>query len=339
MTDLDPMLREAMARVRGPINPRPSLIDVRRRARRHNRRRMTLTAGVVACTGVATAALIIRRDSTGSSAVGVADETTAPAGVTPTTIYLPNVNGSTTTSIPGVPVVNVSPGMVWDALQNATADPSGAALDLGSVDDIARREMPTAAQFGCTAPECQAMFAYLVWHEIAPIFGFADVVEMQAANPNIDFSVPPVDGAALNTAYSPPVVTTVPFGDNETPTTISLFEGVVLLDAGAPAGAMEDAFQRLAGYDRTIVPSTGKASEQTMVMPIGDNAPMASAVGGLFGVDGFDTWDPSFLGSPVQGMVAVVIGADYWDRVQGAPATTTTNVVEATASSTTSIGP
>ena len=35
----------------------------------------------------------------------------------------------------------------------------------------------------------------------------------------------------------------------------------------------------------------------------------------MFGIDGFDTWDPSFLGTQIQGMVAVVIGPDYWDRV------------------------
>lgn len=183
------------------------------------------------------------------------------------------------------------------------------------------------------------MFTYVVWHEFALMLGYGgDIRSMQAMNPNVDFSVPPTESTSLVTAYSPPVATTYP---NDTSTTLSMFEGVVLLDAGAPAGAMEDAYQRLAGYDRVIVPSTGKASEQTMVMPIGDNSPMAYAVGGLFGIDGFDTWDPSYLGSPVQGMVAVVIGADYWDRVQGAPATTTTNVVvEATAySTTTSIGP
>ena len=106
----------------------------------------------------------------------------------------------------------------------------------------------------------------------------------------------------------------------------------MLIDGGAPAGAMEDAYQRLAGYDRTIVPGTGKTVEQTELMPIGDNIAMATAVGGVLGIDGFDTWDPSFTASPVQGMVAVVIGPDYFDRVQnlGPPPTAT---------STTSVGP
>ena len=61
---------------------------------------------------------------------------------------------------------------------------------------------------------------------------------------------------------------------------------------------MEDAYQRLAGYDRTIVPGTGKTVEQTVLMPIGGNTAMATAVGELFGIDGFDTWDPSFLATP-----------------------------------------
>ena len=73
MTDLDPMLREAMTHVRGPVNARPSLTDVRRRARRRNRRRMSATVGVVACAGVATTALIIRRDCAELSAGGPGD--------------------------------------------------------------------------------------------------------------------------------------------------------------------------------------------------------------------------------------------------------------------------
>ena len=95
---------------------------------------------------------------------------------------------------------------------------------------------------------------------------------------------------------------------------------------------MEDAYQRLAGYDRTIMPGNGKTVEQTLLMPIGDNIAMATAVGGVLGIDGFDTWDPSFLATPIQGMVAVVIGPDYFDHVQNCVNRATT------AASTTSIG-
>ena len=89
---------------------------------------------------------------------------------------------------------------------------------------------------------------------------------------------------------------------------------------------MDDVYQRLAGFNRTIVPSSGKTAAQSEIMPIADTGAMAAAVGNLLGIDGFDTWDPSFVADPVQGMVAVVIGPDYWDRVQHAspPATTTT---------------
>lgn len=300
---------------------------------------MAATAGVVACTGVATVALIIRRDGVAPRSVASPADSTL-AGELPSTNYLPDGGETTTTA---VAFEQVHAWMVWEALSSAQTDPSGAALNIQrpSLDPSTAEVMPTADQFGCTTPVCQAMFTYVVWHEIARRLGFADVYEMQAANPTVDFSVPPVEGQELQTAmFSGPTVSTTILNGNETATTVSIFEGVILLDAGAPAGAMEDAYQRLAGYDRTIVPSTGKASEQTMVMPIGGNGPMASSVGGLLGIDGFDTWDPSYLGSPIQGMVAVVIGADYWDRVQGAPATSTTNVVvEPTAfSATTSIG-
>ena len=126
--------------------------------------------------------------------------------------------------------------------------------------------------------------------------------------------------------------TTVVDPINETPTTISLFDGIMLIDGGAPAGAMEDAYQRLNGYNRVIVPGIGKTVEQTMVMPIGGNDALATAVGGVFGIDGFDTWDPSFIGTQIEGMVAVVIGPDYFDRVGQA------STVPTAVSSTTSIG-
>ena len=96
---------------------------------------------------------------------------------------------------------------------------------------------------------------------------------------------------------------------------------------------MEDAYQRLIGYNRTIVPGSGKLVEQTMLMPIGLGQPMASALGDLFGITDFEPWDPSLVASPVEGMVAVVIGPDYWDLVQNLPPTTTT------VAATTSIGP
>jgi hypothetical protein len=155
---------------------------------------------------------------------------------------------------------------------------------------------------------------------------------MQSANPNIDFSVPPVDGDVVqsNSSFSAvPAIgdasTTTTSNDpnNETPTTISLFDGVVLIDGGAPAGAMDDAYGRLPGYNRVIVPGSGKTVKQTIVMPIGGNDALATAVGGVFGIDGLDTWDPSFIGTPIQAMVAVVIGPDYFDRVGGAATTTT----------------
>jgi hypothetical protein len=96
---------------------------------------------------------------------------------------------------------------------------------------------------------------------------------------------------------------------------------------------MEDAYQRLAGYNRTIVPAAGKVVGQTVLMPIGPGQPMAAALGDLFGINKFESWDPSLIASPVEGMIAIVIGPDYWDLVQTVPPTTTT------IAPTTSIGP
>jgi hypothetical protein len=291
---------------------------------------MAATAGAVACTGVATAALIIRRDST---SVSVSSPTDSSDLVVASTTYDPAVGGTTTTFV--TPQQTIDASFVWDALSNVQFDPSASGL-VYPASSVSVDVMPTAEMFGCTTQECGAMFNYIVWHEIAHVLGFFDLQQMQGMNSRIDFGQPPHAGDVLQSVYSSyagglpattiPATTIVISGDgvNETPTTLGIFDGIILIDGGAPDGAMEDAYQRLAGYDRTIIPGNGKTFEQTMLMPIGDNIAMATAVGGALGIDGFDTWDPSLLATPIQGMVAVVIGPDYFDRVQNLPSTTNT---------------
>jgi hypothetical protein len=329
MNDLDPLLHEAMANVKGPVDLHPSIRDVHRRARRHHRRRMVATVGAVACTGVATAALIIRRDST-SSATDSSDLVVA------STTYPPFVGGSTTVPVPSQTTIDAF--FVWDALANIHSDPSAAGLAYPT-DDVNADQMPTAEMFGCTTQGCGAMFNYVVWHEIARLLGFFGVPEMQEMNPGVDFGRLPRAGDVLQSVYSSyagglPATTTASTivlpGVNETPTTIGIFDGVILIDGGAPAGAMEDAYQRLAGYNRTIAPGTGKTVAHTEVMPIDSNTAMAVPVGQLFGVDRFDPWDPTMVATPMQAMVAVVIGPDYFDLVQN---------VSTAVSTTTSIAP
>jgi hypothetical protein len=326
MTDLDPLLREAMASVRKPVDARPSLTDVRRRARRRTHRRMAVTAGAVACTGVATAALIIRRDSILSPGAGTS--ATLPEGAPTTMVYLPAGELSTTTVYPAS-TMTITATVVWDALGNAQYDPSGSGRPIEPPDQAAVDVMPTAQQFGCTSGDCAAMFTYVVWHEIAKTLGFGDVVAMQAANPAIDFSKPPVEGDVLESPYIP-FLTPTGGGDVTTTSLISATSSVALIDGGAPSGAMDDAHQRLAGYNPTIVAGTGKTVEQTMIMPIHDTGSIAAAVAGQLGLDGFDTWDPSFAAGPVVGVVAVIVGPDYFDRVHTpvptAPVTTTTTI-------------
>lgn len=222
--------------------------------------------------------------------------------------------------------------MVWSALQSVRADPAGAGIAWPA--EIVTDQMSAAEMFGCTKVECDAMFNYIVWNGVAESLGFSDVRQMQDMNSAIDFTQPPIARDVLRSVYSSFVAlpTTTIDPNILTPTTVSLFDEVILIDGGAPNGAMEDAYQRLAGYNRTFVPGIGRTFEQTLLMPVGDNTAMATAVGGLLGLDGFDTWDPSLVATPMQAMVAVVIGPDYFERVQGAtpttstPATTTTIV-------------
>lgn len=207
MSDLDPLITEAMARVKGPTEARPSISDVHRRARRHNRRRMTATVGALACTGVATAALVIRRDSTSTrvASSGETDATDAPFGtLAPTTVYLPGMDGisPTTTMVPPLPAQRtIDPSFVWDALSRLQDDPSAAGLVFPS-DSLDADVMPTASMFGCATEECGAMFNYIVWHEIAAVLGFFDIPQMQAMNNGIDFTQLPRAGDVLQTVYS-----------------------------------------------------------------------------------------------------------------------------------------
>lgn len=315
MTDLDPLLHEAMARIRGPVNARPSLVDVRRRARRRNQRRVGLTAGALACAGLATTVVVVRSGATHPGAVShkTQPSATAPGAATP--------NAATPTStIYPAPTLTIDPASVWYALRSARVDPSGVALDMRPADLAAAKLMPTPQQFGCATEPCLTLYNYVLWHEMARLLGFLDVYGLQGANPEVDFSQPPHEGDVLRSNPEPGAdsgvdSTVIPNGVDETPTTIGLFDGVMLVDAGAPVGALEDAYGRLNGYNRTIVPGSGKTVVQTELMPIGGNIALATAVGGLLGIDGFATWDPSFLATPIQGMVAVVIGPDYYDRV------------------------
>ena len=300
MTDLDPLLHDAMA-TRSWAGERPTIAD--RRASPGAPPQppaMTATVGVVACTGVATAALIIRRDSgSGTASVSAAADST-PGGRHSADDVPARGHGVATTTVFGLAGHDDhASGGVGCVVERPLRPLGRGSRRSGAVDQTAADVMPTAEQFGCSSPECEAMFNYVVWHEIAnPARIRLDVVRCRTANPSIDFSQFRRRRAMWCRRRTP--ATSLPptiDPNNETPTTISVFEGVMLIDGGAPAGAMEDAYQRLPGYDRTIVPSTGKTVEQTMVMPIGDNAPWPSAVGGVFGIGGFDTWDPSFIGT------------------------------------------
>ena len=301
MNDIDPLLHEAMANVKGPVDLHPSVSDVHRRARRHYRRRMVATAGAVACTGVATAALIIRRDSTSLSVSSATD----PSGlVVASTTYPPFVEGRTGVEVASRTTIDVF--FVWDALSNIRSDPSAAGL-VYPTDDVDSDQMPTAEMFGCTTQGCGAMFNYVVWHEIARVLGFSGVQEMQEMNPSVDFAQLPHAGDVLqwvDSSYAGGLpATTIGVDDRRPrrqrdPDNDRHLRRRHLDRRRRTPGAMEDAYQRLAGYDRTVVPGTGKTVEQTLLMPIGGNGRWQLAIGGVLGIDGFDTWDPSFLATP-----------------------------------------
>jgi hypothetical protein len=125
---------------------------------------------------------------------------------------------------PPTVTLTITPSSVWTALYSARYDPAGTALAIGPADQAAGDLMPTPEQFGCTSTECRAMYTYVVWHELAKMVGFGgDVVGMQAANPSIDFSLPPVEGAVLLMPYpaAPDAPTMSTSTSTTSPTTIT----------------------------------------------------------------------------------------------------------------------
>jgi hypothetical protein len=78
-------------------------------------------------------------------------------------------------------------------------------------------------------------------------------------------------------------------------------------------------------------PPSSNRFEQSMLMPISDHDGFAQAADSAVNIDGFDTWDPALVPGPAEGVTAaIVIGADYWQRVPPAvvqptlPTSTTT---------------
>ena len=169
-------------------------------------------------------------------------------------------DGSTTTVF-GLPALTITPSKVWDALFNARYDPSGAGLVVEPADQAAADVMPTAEQFGCSDGRVPGNVQLRrLARDRRRNSASAPSDRCRTINPTIDFSQPPRDGDVVQSIFgsSAETATTVVDPNNETPTTISLFDGVVLIDGGAPAGAMEDAYQRLPGYNRVIVPDVGQ---------------------------------------------------------------------------------
>ena len=281
MTDLDPLLREAMARVRGPIDARPSLTDVRRtRPPPQPHRRMAAVGGRWRAPAWPPPALIIRRDGSGRPQPAARPTPRRPnSRRPPTTFDLPAIRHHHDGGVRRADGHDHGP-VVWDALSSSARQRSAgvarrcrAAGSAAADDDADRRTVRLHTRLSAGHVHLRRMARDRQEHRLRRCRGDAgDEPEHRLLDPARrgrragDAVLAPRRRRPTRTATS------------HRPT-ISVTSGVMLIDGGAPAGAMDDAYQRLAGYDRTIVPGTGKTVEQTMVMPIDDNVAMATAVG------------------------------------------------------------
>ena len=300
--DLDRMLQGAFeTRPRGGGSS-PSMVDVRHRARRHQRRRVGSVVGATAMLGVSGVAVLASR---GGPESGI-------AGDEPTSTWSMTVGGTMCGYTPtATDYATTTTGVVGDVSSTVVAStyPSEATSTLVDVAEMS----PTTAcipsgQFRCignTGMDDQG-YTYLEYCE-------------------------PAAASASNYPATTSFEMVAP-----TPTLAPLASGqFVVVDASGEGGlAAIDAMQRfglLVPETEVVIIPSSRTQQRTILIPLGDPAGIAVvSASQLFGIYGFDSWDPSVIvrDLPDEAAVVLVVGRDYWDRFGPVtPLTTTTSTM------------
>lgn len=283
--DIDTLLTGAFGSRHHAVGARPSLPDVRRRARRRQRRTVggvTVAAAVVGVGGVA--ALATRSPGTPSAAGGSDGSVDCLPG--PTTTLGPAGDPTVSTSVylePGASTSLFPPIATSTTMVEPLTDSQGAPVGVDTTFPMVGESWVGAAS--------TTSFDVLV----------------TATGPAVESPAP---CASVSTSVFWPDSTTTYIGRVQ----------VLVVDASGIEGAVDEVSEMLArvnGYvDFVVVPGT-RIVEQTMVMPASTDQALIDEVLGAIGVGGFDTWTPDLVDRdvPLDGVaVVVVIGADWSDR-------------------------
>ncbi len=346
--DVDRLLEQAFAGRRHLGGARPSLGDVRRRARRRQRRTVGGITAAAAVVGVGGVAAIAGREPGAPGAAGSTDGSTEcmPTGPTgPTTSILSS--WQTTTLAPGVERDGVSPTTSFDGLGVDTTtfgmperfyrvQPGDGDLRwIARKFDVPVEDLVTLN--GLSGPDAAVETGQVLRITSAALEGvYLEPGASTSLYPPIATSTTAVEGDILVTDTGPAVEATTPCTPVGAPTLpvepTTTFVGrvqVLVVDGSGVEGAVAAVSEIVAAIgdvDFTVTPAT-RPVEQTMVMPVSDGIGLSSALAGKLSVGGFDTWTPDLVSidTPLDGVVTVVvIGADWPDRWAASNTTSTT---------------
>ena len=296
--DLDRLLQDAFeSRPRGGGSS-PSMIDVRHRARRHQRRRVGSVVGATAMLGVSGVAVLASRGGPESGIAG--DEATTTWAMTTGG----NMCGYTPVDVTVTTIEVLEPTTTITWLDTTLPSEAGSTTPPYPTTTLYPSGCTPSGQYRCignTGMDDQG-FSYFEYCE----------------------PVTPGDSTF-------PYPTTTTFE----PVAPNAVGSILVVDAsGGLTGAADDMVSRFSntGFGEvSLLPGT-RTVTQTMLMPIGETSGL-DIVRQLSGIDGFDTWSADMIADqlPAGTLVVVVIGQDYWTREQldpnTPPPTSTTDAV------------
>lgn len=298
--EMDRLLQGAFeSRLRGGGSS-PSMVDVRHRARRHQRRRVGGVVGATAMLGVSGVAVLASR---GTSETGIAgDQATTTWAMTEAGEMCGYTQVLETTTVILAEATSTIP---WLGGTTALSEPT---------------TTPPLSPPTTLYPEgCTPSGQYRCWGNLGTDdqgYTYFEICD-EIAREQSPYPYP----ATTSFEMVAPSPTLAPLSPGQ----------FVVVDATGEGGvAATDAMQRFGllvpETDVVIIPSS-RVEQRTMLISLGDQTGVAAqSASQLFGIDTFDAWDPEVIlrDLPDKATVVLVVGRDYWDQVAPVPMTTTT---------------
>lgn len=267
----------------------PSMVDVRHRARRHQRRRVGGVVGATAVLGVSGVSVLASR---GTSETGIAgDEATTTWAMTEAGQICGYTQVVETTTVILEEATSTIP---WLGGTTALSEPT-TTPPLSPPTTLYPEGCTPSGQYRCLGNNGMDDQGYTYFEYCEP---FGDLEGNSPVSTSYDVGIP---------------MTTV-----TGPLMPQLSGLVVIVDASGLEGAAADMMAILdaAGVGPTqIIPAVNPFPD-TMLIPITGDTSDAGIVRLITGIDGYDGWTPGFIDGPLPAdtTVVVMVGANYWER-------------------------